>query len=211
MIKSISYDEIEILENINKLFLNDDGFECDPTYGRGKFYSTTFPTPKFISDLSPRFDFVKKHCATNLPIDGGSVKSLIFDPPFVAGHTKKSTGIIGEKYSGFPYMKDVWDFYEKSINEHFRVLSVGGVYVFKCQDSCSSDRNWISHARVIYLAEKAGFYVKDLFILLAKNRLVGHNHKKIQKHARKFHSYFIVFEKEREGKINRQASTVINS
>jgi hypothetical protein len=43
-------------------------------------------------------------------------------------------------------------------------------------------------------AEKNGFYTKDLFILVAKTRMIGHNHK-IQKHARKFHSYFLVFVK----------------
>ena len=51
-------------------------------------------------------------------------------------------------------------------------------------------------APVLYatLAE-AGFYPKDLFILLAKNRLVADWQVKNQKNARKFHSYFWVFEK----------------
>ena len=39
-------------------------------------------------------------------------------------------------------------------------------------------------------------YNKDLFILLAKNRIVGHNHNN-QKHARKFHSYFLVLIKQK--------------
>jgi hypothetical protein len=50
-------------------------------------------------------------------------------------------------------------------------------------------------------AEKSGFYIQDLFILLAKNRMIGHNHKN-QKHARKFHSYFIVLKKKKQNKIN---------
>lgn len=208
-IKSINYDEVEILHDINELFLGGEGFDCDPTYGRGKFYKSTFPKPKLIFDLLPRFDFVSQSCATSLPIDDGQLNSLIFDPPFVAGHTKSPSGIIGGKYHGFPYMKDVWDFYKKAISEHSRIIKEGGVYVFKCQDSCSADKNWISHARVIALAETSGFYVKDLFILLAKNRLIGHNHKHVQKHARKFHSYFIVFEKINPNKINKQASTLL--
>ena len=40
-----------------------------------------------------------------------------------------------------------------------------------------------------------GFYPRDMFILLAKNRIIGHNHKNNQSHARKYHSYFWVFEK----------------
>ena len=44
-------------------------------------------------------------------------------------------------------------------------------------------------------AIKIGFYPKDLFILLAKSRLVADWQVKNQKNARKFHSYFWVFEK----------------
>lgn len=209
MIKSVNNDEVQILHDISDLFLCGGTFDCDATFGRGRFYKSTFKAPKLKFDLLPRFDFVQESCATNMPIESGSISSLIFDPPFVAGHTKKPTGIIGEKYHGFPYMKDVWSFYDKAISEHYRVISVGGIYVFKCQDSCSADRNWISHARVIALAERAGFYVRDLFILTAKNRLIGHNHKNNQKHARKFHSYFIVFQKLERGKVNKQAATLI--
>lgn len=207
MIKSINFDEHEIINDILLLHVKRKTFEVDPTYGRGKFYNGLIDRPYFVSDLNPRFDYVKKCCATDLPLASGSVSSLIFDPPFVAGHTKKPTGIIGEKYFGFPYMRDVWNFYSLAINEHHRVLKDGAIYVFKCQDSCSSDKNWISHVRVIALAERLGFYVKDIFILLSKNRLIGHNHKHTQKHARKFHSYFIVFEK--TSKFNKQSCSII--
>lgn len=42
---------------------------------------------------------------------------------------------------------------------------------------------------------RLGFYPKDLFILLAKSRLVADWQKNSQKNARKYHSYFWVFEK----------------
>lgn len=58
----------------------------------------------------------------------------------------------------------------------------------------------MSHVFIINEAENAGFYTKDLFVLLAKNRIVA-NWQKNQKHARKFHSYFLVFEK-KKSKIN---------
>lgn len=44
-------------------------------------------------------------------------------------------------------------------------------------------------------AIKVGFYPKDLFVLLAKNRIVADWQVKNQKNARKYHSYFWVFEK----------------
>ena len=52
--------------------------------------------------------------------------------------------------------------------------------------------------RDVFIANEAiniGFYPKDLFILLAKNRLVADWQAKNQKNARKYHSYFWVFEK----------------
>ena len=53
----------------------------------------------------------------------------------------------------------------------------------------------MSHVFVMNEAVKAGFYPKDLFILLAKNRITADWQTRNQKHARKFHSYFWVFEK----------------
>lgn len=44
----------------------------------------------------------------------------------------------------------------------------------------------------MYEALRYGFYPKDLFMLLAKVRL---NDGREQQHARKYHSYYWVFEK----------------
>ena len=53
----------------------------------------------------------------------------------------------------------------------------------------------MSHVFVMDTAVETGFYPKDLFVLLAKNRLVADWQTKNQKHARKFHCYFWVFQK----------------
>ena len=119
----------------------------------------------------------------------------MFDPPFLVGYTKtKPTGLIGERFHGFAYIKDLLDFYDESLVEFQRVLKKKGILVFKCQDTVSSGKQYLSHVHIINKAEELGFYCKDMFVLLAKSRMIGHNHKN-QKHARKFHSYFLVFEK----------------
>ena len=65
--------------------------------------------------------------------------------------------------------------------------------IFKCQDTVSSGKNYLSHYFILNMAIGIGFYPKDLFILAASNRIIGNiNH---QIHARKFHSYFLVLEK----------------
>ena len=50
------------------------------------------------------------------------------------------------------------------------------------------------HCHVYNWATRAGFEPLDLFVLLARNRLVA-NWQRNQKHARKYHSYFWVFRK----------------
>jgi len=82
--------------------------------------------------------------------------------------------------------------YSGSLKEFSRVLKDDGIVIFKCQDIVSSAKQHFTHCWVMYEAMKYGFYPKDLFILLAKNRL---NDGRKQQHARKFHSYFFVFKK----------------
>lgn len=194
MIKTINDNQHEIIKNIIDLHNNGKPFDLDPTYSSGKFYSKgDVPQPRLKSDLIPKFDDVEGWDACNLDIADRGLESIVFDPPFVAGHTKsKPTGIIGERFHGFRYMSDLWDWYEKCLTEFARVLKHDGLLVFKCQDTVSSGKQWWSHVHIINEAEKRGFYCKDLFVLVAKNRLIGHNHAN-QKHARKFHSYFLVF------------------
>ena len=81
------------------------------------------------------------------------------------------------------------------------MLDNKGILIFKCQDKVSSGKQYMSHCFIYNEAIKIGFYPKDLFILLAKNRLVADWQLKNQKNARKFHSYFWVFEKNNK-KIN---------
>ena len=79
--------------------------------------------------------------------------------------------------------------------EFWRILKDKGILIFKCQDKISSGKQYLSHYFIINEAIKIGFYPKDLFILLAKNRIIADWQKKNQKNARKFHSYFLVLEK----------------
>ena len=196
MIKSISYDQEEIIKNILSLHVNSTRFDLDPTYSKGNFYNkSNIEKPLLKFDLYPQTEDTRKADACNLPLAERSILSIMFDPPFLAGYTKeKPTGVIGKRFHGFPYIKDLWAWYDKCLAEHFRILDKGGILVFKCQDTVSGGKQHISHVEIINKAAEKGFYCKDIFILLAKSRMIGHNHK-IQQHARKFHSYFLVFKK----------------
>ena len=121
MIKTTSYNQIEILKGITELYLNGESFDLDPTYSKGKFYeSGDIEQPKIKSDLIPRFDDVKQLDASNLMLTDKTIKSICFDPPFIVGHTKdRPTGIIGERFHGFRYIKDLWGWYDKCLLEFY--------------------------------------------------------------------------------------------
>ena len=195
VIRSISENQHDILANIITLH-TPTGFDCDPTYGKGNFYTDKrICKPSFVSDLYPREEGVLRCAAECLPLPDESKKSIIFDPPFIVGFTTgKPAGIMGERFGGFRYISDLWQWYTQCLHEFYRILEIDGTLVIKCQDTVSSGKQWLSHVYLIQEAEKLGFYAKDLFILTAKNRMIGHNHKN-QKHARKFHCYFLVFVK----------------
>lgn len=195
MIKTIGERQSSLIKDILSLHA-PQGIDVDPTYGKGGFYKDGLvPQPRMKFDLYPQTTETIKADAANLPLDTGSIGCVIFDPPFLAGYTKEApTGIIGKHFYGFRYVKDMWVFYTSCLEEFYRILGKNGVLIFKCQDTVSSGKQWLSHVFIINQAERIGFYTKDLFVLLAKNRIKGHNHAK-QKHARKYHSYFLVFQK----------------
>jgi hypothetical protein len=83
-----------------------------------------------------------------------------------------------------------------TLSELYRITKEGGLVVMKTQDTVSGGKNHLTHVMVIQMGLAIGFYPRDLFILTAKGRISSFGakwHK--QEHARKFHSYFIIFEK----------------
>ena len=207
LIKSISYDQSEIIENILSLYVPQGYSDCDCTYSKGNFYKNTGITePEYKFDILPQTEDTVQASADNLPLESDSINCLMFDPPFLATTGKSLTSddnnnVINKRFGVFPNETELHTFYVNTIRETYRVLKDNGILIFKCQDKISSSKQYMSHCFIWSEAIKAGFYPKDLFILLAKNRLVADWQLKNQKHARKFHSYFWVLEKS-DRKIN---------
>ena len=119
----------------------------------------------------------------------------MFDPPFLAKKQRAGKpAIITERFGSFPSMNELYAWYERCLREFARVLKKRGVLVMKCQDTVHDHRQYWSHVWLMNRAEQRGFYCRDLFVLTARNRHLRSNQKR-QAHARKFHSYFLVFEK----------------
>ena len=200
MIKSISYDQTEIINWILSLHCNTP-IELDPTYSKGNFYiKTGIPQPNHKFDINPQCEGVQQANAEDLPLDDESINTIMFDPPFLAtkGPSLKKNdenNQMAQRFGVYETEKELHQFYERALIEFYRILSQKGILIFKCQDKVSSGKQYMSHVFIINKAIEIGYYCKDMFILLAKNRMVPEWQLKNQKNARKFHSYFIVLQK----------------
>lgn len=190
LLKTVSENPKELLKNIVNFYC-DGKIDVDPTYSKGSFYKGTDIVPQFKFDLNPISDDVVKADFKNIPLEKNSVKSIMFDPPFLTEGTAKSK--IMSRFTSYNSIQQLIGDYSAALAEMYRILDRKGVLIFKCQDTTFYHSNWFIHCTVHDLARQIGFKAKDLFVLVAKNRIL----RKIdnQEHARKYHSYFWVFTK----------------
>ena len=201
VISSIEFDEQQIIRDV--LYLHADGgyIDCDPCFSSGNFYKQGLPQPKYKFDKYPQTADTIEATSDRLPLADSMVDVIMFDPPFVIGGATYNDAddgscIIAKRFTSFTSFNELKEMYSQSLKEFSRILRSGGIIIFKCQDCVASAKQYFSHVWVMYEALRYGLYPKDLFILLAKARLTD-NRK--QQHARKFHSYFWVFKKDKCG------------
>lgn len=196
MIRSVYFNQTEILDAIEQLHVSA-GFDVDCTYGNGVFYKGR-REPHYKFDIEPLIESVEKACSTALPLESDSVQSVMFDPPFLTyvrnGREHKGGKVqMTSRFGGYWSYSELESHYRGTITEASRILRKGGVLVVKCQDIIHNHRLHCTHANVIQWGHEAGLRLKDLFVLAAKHRMPGPQ-KGIQRHARIFHSYFLVLE-----------------
>ena len=201
LIRSISYDQTEILQNILRLHVPTGVIDCDPTYSKGQFYKDgVIKQPRLRFDLYPTGPGIEKADCRHLPTPDSSLNCMILDPPFLATKGQSLSGkignIINRRFGVYPDEKALHQFYIDSLKEAYRVLKPHGILIFKCQDKVSSGTQYLSHVFIANEAVKIGFYARDFFVLLARSRLTADWQARNQKSARKYHCYFYVFEKD---------------
>lgn len=187
---------------------------ADVTYGSGVFWRKVN-----VED----YDLVASDIATgidcrHLPYDDESFDCLVLDPPYAEGLLRsnaahkagngsqsafrtyysngdENTHLTEEQKKKLPkWHAAVTDLYFKASAEAWRVLKHEGIFIVKCQDEVSANKQWLTHVEIINECEKLGFYTKDLFVVTRTNKPVVARLVK-QVHARKNHSYFLVFVK----------------
>lgn len=201
MVKSVYTSNYDAITNIMHLYKIEQ-FDLDCTYSTGSFWKD-IKGPKIKCDLEPKNESITQANSENLPFEDNSMKSIMYDPPFIiAGKTyrdsKDGSTIMTKRFEGYTTYNDLKVNYYRSLKELYRVCDKGGVVVMKCQDTVTGGKQYITHAMVMNMAISIGFYPRDLVILTNNVRINSFGTKwKKQEHARKYHSYFWVFEKKK--------------
>jgi len=195
LIKSVVYSDTESIDSILKLHCEGAlVFDCDPCYSKGMFWKDWDQEPFFKFDLNPVLQKVKQADCTKLPFANNELKSIVFDPPFMFGtHGQTKNNIMNKRFTMFDSFEELETMYKNSLKEFYRILIKGGILAFKCQDYTDS-KSCFTHVLVYNWAIQTGFYAKDLFISVTERGRI-YNPNLIQRHARKYHSYWWVFQK----------------
>lgn len=201
-------DNAEVFAAILDLFVPKGSRVADVTWGKGAFWKKVNVADYELlpSDLKTGTDF------RDLPYEDESIDALVLDPPYMEGLLRSSeTHLAGsgthsafrEHYSdgkpivageGEPKYHDaVLKLYFDGGKEALRVLKKYGIFIVKCQDEVSANRQRLTHVELIN-GWADHFYCKDLFVVTRTNKPVISRLKK-QEHARKNHSYFLVLMK----------------
>jgi len=197
-----------LFRDILRLFVPEGSTIADVTWGKGAFWRDIEEGVYKVlgTDIQMGVD------CRDLPYEDGTIDALVLDPPYMEGLFRQTTGEMAgdgshsafrERYSdgkatehveGAPKYHDaVLDLYYKAADEAHRVLRNYGLFIVKCQDEVSANRQRLTHVELINALDDR-FYCKDLFVVVRQNR-PGIVRVITQEHARKAHSYFLILVK----------------
>jgi hypothetical protein len=190
----------EVFPKVLGLYVPKGAVVADITYGKGVFWKKVTKTDYALkaSDIQTGVDCRK------LPYSEASIDCVIFDPPYM--HTPGGTA--HQNHQNFEiyyynngidnqtkkYHEAVLDLYFSGSREAFRVLKPSGIFIVKCQDEVCANKQRLTHVEITNELSTMGFMIEDLFVVVRKNR-PGVSRILKQIHARKNHSYFLVFRK----------------
>ncbi len=203
----------EVLAKIADLHIEDGATIADVTYGCGNFW-TDIPDDKydlFRTDIDPQKspDSDGGVDCRDLPYEDDEIDCVVLDPPYTEGFFRRnkehlagngSHSTFRSNYSsgtvhtgGSKYHQAVLDLYFEAGKEAKRVLSEEGVFIVKVGDEVSSNTQYLTHIQITnYYERELEFYTKDLLVVERHNQpsVSGMNN---QVHARKNHTFFMVY------------------
>ena len=196
----------DVFAQIMRLHVPEGSVVADVTWCKGVFWQKVRKGAYDVraTDISMGVD------CRELPYQDGEIDCVVLDPPYMEGFFRDATSqkAGGGSYAAFrehyangdetpqtaKWHDAVTELYRETGREAFRVLRRNGVLIVKCQDEVSANRQRLTQVEIVNDYESLGFYAKDLFVVVRPNKLAVARLKK-QVHARKNHSYFLVFVK----------------
>jgi DNA modification methylase len=178
---------------VARLYLRDGDRIADVSYGKGVFWRKV--------DLC-KYDFHPSDICTcpdaphdfrDLPYEDASFDVVVLDPPYSPDPGRGM--ITNSSYRNFETTghlnhDGIVRLYQEGMREAKRVLRPEGLLWVKCQDEIESGKQRMTHIEIHDHALQLGMTVEDLFVMVRPSPPpVQHR----QKHARKNHSYLIVF------------------
>lgn len=188
-----------VFPQILDLYVRPGSTVADVTYGKGVFWRNIQDGLYNLraTDIQTGVD------CRDLPYEDGEIDCVVFDPPYMhtPGGTAHTVHTPFEDYyrnngngnrTKSKYHQAVLDLYRDGGIEAHRVLRHRGVFIVKCQDEVCANRQRFTHVEIMDIYRKLGFVAEDLFVVVRNNR-PGVSRVVKQVHARKNHSYFLVF------------------
>ena len=193
-----------VFPQILDLYVEPGSVVADVTYGKGVFWRDV-NSEDYTLRATDILDGVD---CRELPYRCGEIDCVVLDPPYMhtpGGTAHKSQQPYEDHYRNnttgnrtrSKYHEAVRDLYVEAGREAYRVLRDKGVLIVKCQDEVCSNRQRFTHVEIMLAYEEMGFVAEDLFVVVRNNR-PGVSRVVRQVHARKNHSYFLVFWKRGE-------------
>lgn len=191
----------EVFPHILTLYVAPGSTIADVTYGKGVFWKRVPHSLYHVlaSDLVTGVD------CRRLPYADTTLDCVVLDPPYM--HTPGGTAHVGhQNYEGYyknnaaqngsarKYHEAVLDLYFEAGREAHRALKNEGIFIVKCADEVCANQQRLTHIELTNEYTSMGFIIEDLFVLTRHNR-PGVSRLLKQIHARKNHSYFLVFRK----------------
>jgi hypothetical protein len=190
----------DVFPRILQLYVRTGSVIADVTYGKGVFWRNVPPKSYKLmaTDIQAGVD-----CRT-LPYCDREIDCVVLDPPYMhtpGGTAHTTTHVAFEKHyrnngsgaqTSGKYHEAVLHLYRDAGREAHRVLRSRGVFIVKCQDEVCANRQRFTHIELVQTYQEMGFVPEDLFVIVRNNR-PGVSRMVRQVHARKNHSYFLVF------------------
>ena len=191
-----------VFADVAALHLPSGGCVADITYGKGVFWQQ-IPTGRYclqFSDLDAKVSDDRVHGvpvqtgidSRALPFADAFLDGLVFDPPYMEGLFRPQKEHLAgagthktfrEHYSNgaaTPHEADaprwhdaVLDLYLKTGREAFRVLKAKGIFVVKCQDEVSANRQRLTHIRN-YHGLRIAWLLHQRFVCRSSSQCAGY-------------------------------------